>query len=171
MNHQRSGDSGTFHRRRCRRFSSMSLKMQPMCVPMYLYKQHRQLRRGRIIQMTSNDLVIIGFFASITYVVKTLVDARVRWKMAKSEHGSDRYIRTLVYADDHRRRAESIKWGIVLTLLSFGFLAIHAFGWEDINSGVISILLAAVGIGNLLAVFVVKKIGDNWYERSPDVLA
>jgi len=101
--------------------------------------------------MNPNDLLIVGFFASVTFIVKTLVDARVRWKMLRTEVESAQLVRAVLEADEHRRRTGSLRWGIVLTALAVAFGAIQAIGWTEINAGVIALLAGATGLGNLLA--------------------
>lgn len=93
-------------------------------------------------------LIPITLFICITYAIKAVVDARVRRQMVDS-NGSQELVRSMLEGDEVRRRHGSLRWGILLLLLAAGFVLIEVIGWTDITPGVIAILLAATGLGNL----------------------
>lgn len=93
-------------------------------------------------------LVPIALFVCITYAIKAVVDARVRRQMVDS-NGSQELVRSMLEGDEVRRRHGSLRWGILLLLLAAGFVLIELIGWTEITPGVIAILLAATGLGNL----------------------
>ncbi len=93
-------------------------------------------------------LVPIALFICITYAIKAVVDARVRRQMVDS-NGSQELVRSMLEGDEVRRRHGSLRWGILLLLLAAGFVLIEVIGWTEITPGVIAILLAATGLGNL----------------------
>lgn len=93
-------------------------------------------------------LVPIALFVCITYAIKAVVDARVRRQMVDS-NGSQELVRSMLEGDEVRRRHGSLRWGILLLSLAAGFVLIEAIGWTEITPGVIAILLAATGLGNL----------------------
>lgn len=98
--------------------------------------------------MIPGTLIPIVFFLCITYAIKAFLDARVRQRMVSEGAGED-LIRSLVKEDEQRRRLGSLRWGIVLVALAIGFGIIQAAGWDTLNAGVIAVLAAATGLGNL----------------------
>lgn len=98
--------------------------------------------------MIPGTLIPIVFFLCITYVIKVFLDTWVRKRMVSEGVGED-LIRSLLKEEEQRRRLGSLRWGIVLVALAIGFGIIQAAGWDTINAGVIAVLAAATGLGNL----------------------
>ena len=98
--------------------------------------------------MIPGTLIPIVFFLCITYAIKVFVDARVRSRMVSEGVGVD-MVSSLLKEEEQRRRLGSLRWGIVLVALAIGFGIIQAAGWDTINAGVIAVLAAATGLGNL----------------------
>lgn len=94
-------------------------------------------------------LIPITLFVCITYCVKLVVDARLRSKLLK-DGGSADLLRSIVQGEEQQRRHASLRWGLTLIAIAIGFAMIHASGWHEVNAGVIAVLAAATGIGNLL---------------------
>lgn len=108
--------------------------------------------------MQNLDLMIpITLFVCITYAIKAVVDARVRKQLVAS-NVSQELIQSIVEADELRRRHATLRWGVVLVALAIGFGLMEAFGWRDFTPGVLSILLGATGIGNLVAYHLSRKM-------------
>jgi len=105
--------------------------------------------------MIPATLIPIVLFICITYAIKAFVDARVRLRMVSEGVGED-MVRSLLKEEEQRRRLGSLRWGIVLVALAIGFGIIQAAGWDQINAGVIAVLAAATGLGNL-AYFIAAK--------------
>lgn len=98
--------------------------------------------------MISGNLIPIVLFLCIAYAIKAFIDARVRLRMV-SEGIGEEMVRSLLKEEEQRRRLGSLRWGIVLVALAIGFGIVQAAGWDEINAGVIAVLAAATGLGNL----------------------
>ena len=105
--------------------------------------------------MIPGTLIPIVLFLCITYAIKAFIDARVRLRMVSEGAGED-MMRSLLKEEEQRRRLGSLRWGIVLVALAIGFGIVQAAGWYELNAGVIAVLAAATGLGNL-AYFVAAR--------------
>lgn len=94
-------------------------------------------------------LIPVTLFLCITYAIKFVVEARFRSKLIQQGSGSEELIRSLVQGEDQRRRHSSLRWGLLALTLAAAFALIEAFGWSEVTPGVIAVLLAATGLGNL----------------------
>lgn len=96
--------------------------------------------------------VPIVLFLCVTYgfvyVVKALVDARMRFLLARSGTSVE-LIRAIVQGEEQQRRRNSLRWGLILASIGIGFGLIEAFGWREINAGVVAMLAGFTGLGNL----------------------
>jgi hypothetical protein len=102
-------------------------------------------------------LIPIVLFLCITYCVKLVIDARLRSKMLK-EGGSTDLMRSMVQNEQQQRRQSSLRSGLILTAVAIGFGTIQAFGWNEINAGVVAVLAAATGLGNLVFYALTRKL-------------
>lgn len=100
-------------------------------------------------------LVPIALFVCVTYAFKAIVDARMRYLLLKAG-GSEELIRSILLGEEQQRRHASLRWGIVLIALAIGFGLIEAFHWTDVTPGVIAVLAAVTGLGNL-AFFAISR--------------
>ena len=107
--------------------------------------------------MNFEVLIPITLFVCIAYAIKAVVDARVRRQMV-SANGSEDLVRSILEGEESRRRHASLRWGIVLVALAVGFLLVQAFGWTELNPGVIALLLGATGLGNLAYYAAARKL-------------
>jgi ABC-type uncharacterized transport system permease subunit len=98
--------------------------------------------------MISPPLIPIVLFICITYAIKAFLDTRVRQRMVSEGVGED-MVRSLLKEEEQRRRLGSLRWGVVLVALAIGFGIIQVAGWDQVNAGVIAVLAAATGLGNL----------------------
>lgn len=98
--------------------------------------------------MSEQALVPIALFASVTYVIKQLIDARMRILLLRVG-GSDELLRSLLQGEEQQRRHASLRSGITLVMLGLGFALIQLLGWNDITPGAAAVLASAVGVGNL----------------------
>lgn len=103
-------------------------------------------------------LIPITLFICITYTIKAVVDARVRRQMVGAG-GSEELVRSLVQGEEMHRRHASLRWGLVLVALAIGFGLIQAFGWTELNPGMIAVLAGATGLGNLAFFGVSRRLG------------
>jgi hypothetical protein len=99
--------------------------------------------------MSTQFLIPVALFGSITYVIKLLIDARMRILMMRAG-GSDELIRSILEGEALQRRHASLRSGITLIALAGGFALIQVVGWKDITPGAIAVLAAAAGVGNLV---------------------
>lgn len=108
--------------------------------------------------MNFEILIPIVLFLAIAYTIKAVVDAGVRRKMVDA-NGSQDLVRSMLESEDIRRRHGSLRWGIVLIALAVGFGIVQGAGWDELNPGVIAVLLGATGIGNLAYYLLARKLG------------
>ena len=108
--------------------------------------------------MNFEILIPIVLFLAIAYTIKAVVDAGVRRKMVDA-NGSQDLVRSMLESEDIRRRHGSLRWGIVFTALAVGFGIVQGAGWDELNPGVIAVLLGATGIGNLAYYLLARKLG------------
>jgi hypothetical protein len=108
--------------------------------------------------MNFEVLIPISLFICIAYAIKSVVEARVRRQMVDS-NGSQDLVRSILEGDEQRRRHGSLRWGITLVVLALGFAAVEFSGVREITPGVVAILLAATGLGNLGYYAVARKLG------------
>lgn len=103
-------------------------------------------------------LVPISLFICITYAIKIVVDARVRSRMIGAG-GSEELVNSIMRDEELRRRHSSLRWGIVLVSVGVGFGLIQWFGWQDVTPGMIAVLAAATGLGNLAFFAIARRLG------------
>lgn len=104
-----------------------------------------------------SDLIPITLFVCIAFAIKVVVDARVRRHLLSSG-ASEETLQALIGADNDRHRQDALHWGVVLVALALGFAVIQASGWDDVNAGVIAVLAAATGLGNLAFYGIVRRL-------------
>lgn len=102
-------------------------------------------------------LVPISVFVCIAYSIKVCVEALVRRRMVDAG-GSPDLIDLVLREERSRSQHSSLRWGIVLIFLSFGFGAIEWLGWKGITPGLIAILAGATGLANLLFFLISRRL-------------
>ena len=107
--------------------------------------------------MNFDTLIPITLFLAIAYTIKAVVDAGVRRKMVDS-NGSQDLVRSKLEGEEVRRRHGSLRWGVTLVALAIGFGIVQAAGWDELNPGVIAVLVGATGIGNLAYYLLARKL-------------
>lgn len=108
--------------------------------------------------MIDGNLIPIALFLCITYAIKAVVDARVRQKMVGAG-GSDELVRSILAGEEQRRRHASLRWGIILVALAIGFGIIQQVGWDTVTPGLVGVLAAATGLGNLVYFGIARRLG------------
>jgi len=108
--------------------------------------------------MNLGELIPITLFVCIAYSIKVCVDAMVRRHMVNAG-GSEDLVNSILRDEDQRRRHSSLRWGIVLVSVAVGFGLIQWFGWQEVNPGLIAVLAAATGLGNLAFFAISRRIG------------
>jgi hypothetical protein len=106
--------------------------------------------------MNFEFIIPITLFICIFLTIKAVIEARTRRQMLQS-HGSDEMLRAILEGEEARRRQSSLRWGVILLALAFGFGLLEAFNWDEPSPALFAILLGATGIGNLAAYFVAQK--------------
>jgi hypothetical protein len=107
--------------------------------------------------MDVHIVVPLALFGCLTYAFKAVLDAALRYRLTRAV-GSAEVMRTILDAEENHRQATALRWGIVATSLALGFALIKALDWNDISAGVIAILAAAIGLGNLLFFAIVRRV-------------
>lgn len=103
-------------------------------------------------------LVPISLFVCITYAIKVVVDARTRSRLIGAG-GSEELVNSIMRDEEQRRRHSSLRWGIVLLSVGAGFGLIQWFGWQEVTPGMVAVLAAATGLGNLAFFAIARKLG------------
>lgn len=101
--------------------------------------------KGEIIPIVLFLCITFG----ITHAVRLLVTARLRVKMLQV-CSSKELVESVVQGDAHRDQMSALRWGILTLMEAVGFGIIQAMGWNEINPGVVAMLLGAFGLGSLL---------------------
>lgn len=65
--------------------------------------------------------------------------------------------RTLIAAAESRRKANSLRWAVILAFLAANSALIAAMGWGDVTPGVVAVLLGAAAAGHLTVYSLQKK--------------
>ena len=109
--------------------------------------------------MNFEILIPITLFHATAYVIKVIVDARVR-KSLISANGSEDLVRSIMAGEDLRQKHSSLRWGVTLVAVGIGFGLIEAGGWQEITPGVIAVLALATGVGNLAYYFLTRRLAN-----------
>ena len=107
--------------------------------------------------MNFEILIPITLFFAIAYVIKVIVDARVRRAMIGA-NGSEELVRSIMAGEDMRQKHSSLRWGVTLVAVGIGFGLIEAGGWTEVTPGVIAVLALATGVGNLAYYFMTRRL-------------
>ena len=94
-------------------------------------------------------LVPITAFICIVMVIKVIVEARQRSRIAETNASED-LVKSMLVADEQSRRLSALKWGLVLTLIGLAFGLISAMHLDSQDPGTWGLLIGAAGIGMLV---------------------
>lgn len=109
--------------------------------------------------MDKNIVVPLALFACVTYGVKLLVDARMRYLFFKGD--SPDAVRTLLQGEERMRRMASLRWGVILLALAIGLALVRLFDIQEINPASLALMLGAAGAGNLAGFALSARVGDT----------
>jgi hypothetical protein len=109
-------------------------------------------------------IIVPSLFGTIAYVIKVIVDARSRARLLQST--PPELALSILTDDERRRRHSSLRWGVVLVCLAVGFLVVEFADWDHPSPGVIAVLLAATGIGNIASYLVCRAIDERDASRN-----
>lgn len=101
--------------------------------------------KGEIIPIVLFLCITFG----ITYIVRLLVSSRLRVKMLQV-CSSKELVDSVVQGDARRDQMSALRWGILTLMEAIGFGIIQAMGWDEVNPGVVAMLLGAFGLGSVL---------------------
>jgi len=90
----------------------------------------------------------IVLFLTIAYIVKAILDSRVRRKLVESAASED-LVRSLLEADDQARRTSALKWGLVLVSIGAAFGLIELVNLASDSPGTFGLIFFAAGVGML----------------------
>lgn len=102
-------------------------------------------------------LVPISVFVCTAYSIKVCVDAMVRRRMVDAG-GSTQLVDSLLRDESQRQRHSSLRWGIVLLSVAFGFGLVQWFGWKEVTPGLVAVLAGATGLGNLVFFAISRRL-------------
>lgn len=94
-------------------------------------------------------LIPIVLAICIVVVVRIVVDARLRRRLAET-HASESLVLSLLQADEVNRRKSSLKWGVVLMCLGAGCVVIDLLGLGVEDPAAFGLLFLAIGLGMVI---------------------
>lgn len=106
--------------------------------------------------MDKNVIVPLALFAAVVYVVKLLLDARMRWLFFKA--GAPDTVQALFHGEEQLRRMSSLRWGLVLCALGLALALAGAMQWPALSLPMLATLLLGLGLGNLAAFFAARRL-------------
>jgi hypothetical protein len=104
------------------------------------------------------NLIPIVLFVCMTYALKMLIDARMRYIFFKGNAPDT--VAALLAGEERMRRMGSLRWGVILLAVGVGFAAVEMLGFHSVSAGSVAVLLVAAGAGNLLAFGVTQRFGN-----------
>jgi len=107
--------------------------------------------------MDVHVVVPLALFACVTYALKAVLDAALRYRLLRAAVSSE-VIRAVLEGEDHQRKAVALRWGVLSLSLGLGFGFIALLGWKEVSAGVVAILAASIGLGNLVLFAVIKRV-------------
>ena len=107
--------------------------------------------------MDVHVVIPLALFACVTYVLKAVMDATLRYRLLRAAVSSD-VLRAVLEGEDHQRKVVALRWGILSSSLALGFGLIALLGLNEISPGVVAILAAAIGLGNLVLFAVIRRV-------------
>lgn len=96
-----------------------------------------------------NILVPIALFICITYAFKAVLDAVMRYRSLR-EPGTEDLLRVILQGEQNERRRASLRWGLVLVMLSVGLAVIDVLDWREMTPAVLAVLAGCTGAGHLV---------------------
>src|SRR5215472_919180 len=95
---------------------------------------------------------------SICYVVKQMVQSRLRIKMLQNCNSKE-LVESLVMSDARRDQLGALRWGLLSITEAIGLGLVQLIGWSEPYFSVPAILLAAFGSGSLLYFWFGRRFG------------
>ncbi len=104
------------------------------------------------------NLVLIALFFCATYALKMFIDARMRYIFFKGN--APHTVAAMLQGEERMRRMGSLRWGVILLVLGTGFAVVDVLGFSGVTAGSLAVMLAAAGVGKLLAFGVAQRFGN-----------
>ncbi|KPF69990.1 hypothetical protein IP84_03765 [beta proteobacterium AAP99] len=105
--------------------------------------------------MDKHIVVPVALFFSIVWVIKLIIDARMRYLYLRG--GSPQTIAALVAGEERMRRLGMLRWGVLLTTLAVAFVIIDRTGADATSALTWGLIFGALGLGNLGAYLLVRR--------------
>ena len=100
--------------------------------------------------MNLDILLPMTLIAGVVFSIKVVVEAKSRRQLLLAAEASTELARALLRDQERQGRLASLRWGVVLVALACGFGLIQWLGWNEVSPGLIAVLAAATGVGNLI---------------------
>jgi hypothetical protein len=105
--------------------------------------------------MDKHIVVPVALFFSIAWVIKMIIDARMRYLYLRG--GAPQTIAALVAGEERMRRLGMLRWGVLLTTLAVAFVIIDRVGVDASSALTWGLIFGALGLGNLGAYLLVRR--------------
>jgi hypothetical protein len=105
----------------------------------------------------SDAFIAIALFASCTYIVKLVLDARMR-RQALEAGATEELIRAFLAAEERHRQRASLRLALILLSLGAGFGLIEFYGWNEVTPGAIAVIAASTGFASLGYFFISRRL-------------
>ena len=99
--------------------------------------------------MKLDILVPITLLICIVLAIRLVLDAMLRRHMINAGSSAE-LTNSILRHDAQRQRLSSLRWGIVLISIGFGFGVIQWLDWTELTPSSIGVLAGATGLGNLV---------------------
>lgn len=108
--------------------------------------------------MDKGIVVPLALFLCVTYGLKLLVDARMRYLFFKGD--SPDTVRELIRGEERMRRMASLRWGVILLALAAGFALVRMFDLHEVSPASLALMLGAAGAGNIASFLLARRFAD-----------
>ena len=100
----------------------------------------------------------ITLFICIAFIVKFVVDGRMRRRLAETNASED-LVKAMLLADEQNRRLAALKWGMVLTIVGLAFFGQQVFHLGSQDPATYGLLFVGAGLGLLGYHVIAGKVG------------
>jgi hypothetical protein len=97
--------------------------------------------------MDKNIIVPLGLFWAVAYTIRLLVDARMRYLYFKA--GAPDTVQALFKGEAQLRRANTLRWGILLLTLGLAMGLAAQLEWPALSLPSLALWVGALGLGHL----------------------
>jgi len=108
--------------------------------------------------MNFDILLPITLIVGIVYAIRVVLDAMLRRHIVAAGTSAE-VVASLLRDEQRRRHLSALRWGIVWLSVALGFGVVAWLGWKEISPGLIAVLAAATGGGNMIFFWVSRRYG------------